>query len=108
MLASQALKFAEKALLQAESLWPAQITLPGVDGLIPCAGGSTVFTKPTLELGGMLTGYDVSFRVRKSLVPEMPEVGSLMTFDDVQYRIMRVSAPKAIPAWLIGADNPAK
>lgn len=108
MTAADLQAFRLEAQASFEALFPATIQLPGVVGDIPCAGGFISEMGESLRLGGMVSDYQIGFRVRKSLVPTMPEVGTRLTWTGQDWRIHRVSSDPTDCAWLIYGTSLAK
>lgn len=105
MTASDLLAFRGPLQAEFEAILPALITLPNVAGSIPCAGGSLKETGESLRLGGEFAEFELTFRVRKALLPAVPSPGTRIGFNGATYRIMRVANPTSDVAYYIGCDS---
>lgn len=105
-LAVQQLERRKQKQTVDEDLFPATIEIRGLtEAPIPCAGGILRELIGSMSLGPVLPENEVGFRVRKELLPGVPETKTRLTFNGVDYLITRVINPPQDVAYTIGCDN---
>lgn len=58
--------------LSRETLFPAEILVDGTETVLPCSGGSLRENEKQFVAGGFLEDFEITFRVRRELVTEIP------------------------------------
>lgn len=83
-----------------EDQFPATITVNGTS--YACAGGNAAELGQTLGPGGYTQDVQVAFRVRKTLLADPPEMGTLLSYEGETYAVnKRLKQPHDV-AWFIG------
>ena len=95
-----------------EAQFPAEIQLPGTP-VLACAGGNLRHTDLQAIAGGMLGEFDLLFRIRKTLLDRLPELGTPLQWrraGETTWRgtasLIRASDPSDRVAFLLYAGNP--
>jgi hypothetical protein len=92
-----------------ETLFPADVTIPGYAvGTLRCAGGTLKQTGARLVGGGQIVDCDLVFRIRTALLSAQPAIGKRLTFGGQDWRIVQVTTPQTDVAYVVYCDNPNK
>lgn len=75
------------ALKERERDLPQTLTISGVD--YPCVASSYSHSKQ-IDVGGFELEADISFTVRRSLLPSVPSEQSTVTYSSSTFRILKV------------------
>ncbi len=103
MDAAQIQSAAYRAQLILERMFPAQVEYAGNQYVAACRG---LQKEGSLAFGGFIYQCDIAFRIRKELMPDAPEEGTKLTWNDQEFRIKAVPPDRSTdPAWYVACTT---